>query len=115
MRSERFKAELLGGHKEDAVEVPFDPVVRWQIPTAPLWRGRRGHRVHGSLNGVEFESVVVPRIRKFFLIVSDQLRTAAGVSTGDIVDVRIAGVLTPPTQPTRRRQPRKRRLSECPD
>lgn len=95
MKQERFRAEVLGGHKEDAVEVPFDPVAQWSIPASPLRRGRRGHRVHGSLNGVKFESVIVPRVRKFFLIVPDDLRQAAGVSAGDLVDVRITGVLAP--------------------
>jgi hypothetical protein len=43
MKKKKFKAELLSGHKEDAVEVPFDPATEWGIRAKPLWRGRRGH------------------------------------------------------------------------
>jgi hypothetical protein len=46
---ERFKAEVLSGHKEDAIEVPFDPALEWGISPKSLWRGRRGHLVNASV------------------------------------------------------------------
>jgi hypothetical protein len=36
MKRERFKAELLSGHKVAAVEVPFDPAKQWAIPPKQL-------------------------------------------------------------------------------
>jgi hypothetical protein len=52
MKQRKFKAELRGGHKEDAIEVPFDPAKTWGMTAVPLWRGRTGHRVLATLNGV---------------------------------------------------------------
>ena len=87
MKTERFKAIVLEGHKDPAVEVPFDPATRWTIPTTRLEPGRHGHRVQGRLNGVEFESVVVPRGGAFFLIIPEELKTAAKLAPGETAQV----------------------------
>ena len=92
MKRKRFKAELQSGHKENAVEVPFDPVQVWDIPVKPLLRGRRGHRVQGSLNGLQFESVIVPRSGKFFLLVEDDVQRATDIVVGDVVDVVVGPI-----------------------
>ena len=83
----KFKAELLSGHKEDAVEVPFDPGKEWGISPKPLWRGRRGHLVNASVNGFSFESSIVPRQKKFYLLIDAKAAKAAGVSNGAKVEV----------------------------
>ena len=93
MKRKRFKAEIQSGHKENAVEVPFDPAKVWDIPTKPLLKGRRGHRVQGSLNGLQFESVIVPRSGKFFLLVEEDVQRATDVLVGEVVDV-VVGPLT---------------------
>ena len=94
MKKKTFKAEVLSGHKDDAVEVPFDPVSTWGLPAQPVWRGRRGHPVQGTLNGYAFaESFVVPRQKKFYLVLDRELAQAAGVSVGDSVMVAIAPVV----------------------
>jgi uncharacterized protein DUF1905 len=90
MRAAQFTGELLAGHKEAAIEVPFDPATRWGVPAHRLWTGRRGHAVKGRLNGVEFESVVVPRSRRFYLLVPDELQSAIGASIGDMIRATIA-------------------------
>jgi hypothetical protein len=36
MKRKKFKAQVLSGHKEDAVEVPFDPAHEWDVPAKPL-------------------------------------------------------------------------------
>ena len=92
MKRKRFKAELRSGHKENAIEMPFDPAKAWGIPVKPLLRGRRGHRVQVSLNGFSFESVIVPRSGKFFLLVEEDIRKAAGVSVGEIVDAVVGPI-----------------------
>lgn len=52
MKKKKFKAELQGGHKDDAIEVPFDPAETWGVASVSLWRGRRGHRVLATKRGV---------------------------------------------------------------
>jgi hypothetical protein len=61
MKKKHFKAEVLSGHKDNAVEVPFDPAQEWGIEPQPLWRGRRGHKVLAKIRGLAFESAIVPR------------------------------------------------------
>src|SRR6266850_6430224 len=102
MKAVRFRAPLLEGHKEDAVEVPFNPERRWSTPARPLWRGRRGHHVRGLLNRVRFESVIVPRSRRFYVLVDDDLKRAVGLSVGDVVEVALEPLFAkaePPATP----------------
>jgi hypothetical protein len=89
IRKKKFKAEVLGGHKDNAVEVPFDPVTEWKIDPRPLWRGRRGHPVVAKINGVEFESAIVPRQKKLYLLIDTDTGKAARVSAGAMVQVEV--------------------------
>jgi hypothetical protein len=89
MKRREFKAELLEGHKDAAVEVPFDPAWAWDISPRPLWHGRRGHEVRGKLNGCAFESFIVPRSKKFWMVVDKELKRKAKVSVGDVVSVSV--------------------------
>jgi ribosomal protein L21E len=89
MNQKKFKAEVLSGHKEDAVEVPFDPAKEWGIPPKPLWRGRRGHVVNATVNGFSFESSIVPRQKKFYLLINAEAAESAGVSEGVVVRVAV--------------------------
>jgi len=89
MKKKRFKAELLAGHKGCAVEVPFDPEQQWAIQPRQLWKGRHGHSVQADLNGARFETFIVPRSKKFFMLVNDELLKAAGLSIGDTVNVTV--------------------------
>lgn len=89
MKKKRFKAELLSGHKESAVEVPFDPAEVWQIDPKPLWRGRRGHLVDVVINHVSFESAIVPRQKKFYLLIDSEAAKSAGISVGGLVEVAV--------------------------
>ncbi|HEV7683310.1 MAG TPA: DUF1905 domain-containing protein [Pyrinomonadaceae bacterium] len=85
----KFKAELHAGHQEDAVEVPFDPVEVWGIAPGPLWRGRKGHRVLATVNGIKFAGFIVSRQRKSFLLIDEDIKQEAGVAVGDIVSVTL--------------------------
>ncbi len=89
MKKRKFKAEVLSGHKEDAVEVPFDPAKEWGIPPGPLWRGRRGHLVNARVNGFAFESAIVPRQKKFYLLIDPEAGKSAGVSERVLVQVAV--------------------------
>jgi hypothetical protein len=94
MKKIRFAGELLLGHKGAAVEVPFDPAARWNIPPTPLWRGRRGHRVSGVLKRIRFESCIVPRSKRFWMLVDADLMRSAGVSVGDRIQVTVEPLAT---------------------
>ena len=85
----QFKAEVLSGHKDNAVEVPFDPTAVWGVAPKPLWRGRRGHEVQGRLNGFAFESCIVPRQKRFFMIIDEDIKKGAKISVGDIVTATV--------------------------
>ena len=89
MQKKKFKAAVLSGHKEDAVEVPFDPVKEWGIAPKPLWRGRRGHFVNATVNGFSFESAIVPRQKKFYMLIDAEAAKSAGVSEGRVVEVAV--------------------------
>ena len=77
-----FTGELLSGHKQDALEVPFDPAAEWKIQPQPLWRGRRGFKVSASIKGVTFDSSVVPRHKRFFLLIDPEVMESAGLVVG---------------------------------
>jgi len=89
MKKKRFKAELLSGHKESAVEVPFDPAQVWKIEPQPLWRGRRGHEVTAAIKGVSFESAIVPRQKKFYLLIGAEAVKSAAISDGELMEVAV--------------------------
>jgi hypothetical protein len=89
VKKRTFKAEGLTGHKENAVEVPFDPVKEWGILSKPLWRGRRGHSVSAIINGYSFETAIVPRQKKFYLLIDAEAGKAAGVLAGTVVRVEV--------------------------
>ncbi|MEP6569779.1 MAG: DUF1905 domain-containing protein [Acidobacteriota bacterium] len=90
MKKKTFKAELQSGHQEDAVEVPFDPTETWSVMPVRLWRGRKGHRVMATLNGVSFSGFVISRQRKWFLLVDEDIKQEAGVVARDIVTVTLS-------------------------
>jgi len=111
---DHFRGIILEGHKGAAVPVPFDPVQRWGLPARSLWRGRRGHRVSGRLAGKAFESAVVGRQRRFFVLLDADLLARARVRAGDTVAVELEPLDTPAVPPrtaARPAKPRARRRS----
>ena len=89
MADARFTAVLVEGHKGAAFEVPFDPAERWDIAPIRLQAGRRGHRVAGKVNGVAFESAVVPRSRKFWVLIDDDVREQAKLEIGSTATIAL--------------------------
>ncbi len=86
----KFKGEPLSGHKEFAIEVPFDPSLPWDVGPHPLWRGRRGHPAIATIKDIPFESAIVPRQKKFYLLVDATTRSVAELRPGNVVQVAIA-------------------------
>ena len=70
------------GHKGVAVEVPFDPAEVWGSQIVRLWRGRKGYLVAGTIDGTRFESAVVRRMRRFFVLIDAAVAREAGARTG---------------------------------
>jgi hypothetical protein len=88
-KRDRFEAALLPGHKGAAVEIPFDPSARWAVEPVALWRGRRGFPVEAILDGVPFRSAIVPRMRRHFLLVDDDVCAKAKARIGAIVRITV--------------------------
>jgi hypothetical protein len=74
--------ELLSGHKGFALEVAFDPAEAWNIQPQALWRGRRGFPVKARIKGHAFESSIVPRQRKFYLLIDRDVVASTGLVVG---------------------------------
>jgi len=90
----RFESVLESGHKGAAVVVPFDPGQIWgrepvEIAT-PVYGKALGHPVRGTIAGVAFEGWIGRRWGRFFILVDEDLRRRAGISTGSPVTVSIA-------------------------
>jgi Domain of unknown function (DUF1905) len=92
MKKQKFKAALQSGHKENAVEVPFDPAEVWGVDPQPLWKGRRSHRVQGTVNGVSFAGRIVPRSKKFYLLIDEELERKTGITEGDVIEVAVEAI-----------------------
>jgi hypothetical protein len=85
---QRFKAEIQKGHKGEAVVVPFNPARVWDAKAVEVPPPcRLGYLVAGTLNGCPFEGWIGFRWGRFFMLVPEELRGAAGVSIGDEVQV----------------------------
>ena len=93
MKKRRFEAELLSGHKGEAILVPFDPEEVWGIPpravASKTYGSRPGHLVRGTLNGHPFDGWIGRRWGKFFLLVNQVLQREARVREGDVVSIAV--------------------------
>ena len=74
MKATSYKGTLRGGHKDYAVEFPHTPEELWGIPPRALWPGRRGHHVRVKLNNTTGDTCIVPRLKKFWVIVDGELK-----------------------------------------
>jgi len=57
-----------------------------------FFAGRRGYHVRGTVNKIEFESVVVPRAKRFFVLVTDEMSSRARLRDGSKVTVSLRPV-----------------------
>jgi len=89
MNETHFKGIVVSGHKESAVEVPFDPAHEWHATAQQIRPGRRGFAVHAQVNGSAFDSFVVGRSKKFWLLLPASVEKQAAIRTGDEVAVTL--------------------------
>jgi predicted DNA-binding protein (MmcQ/YjbR family) len=102
MPSARFRGTLAVGHKGLACEVPFDPAERWSLPVVSIAPRRRGVEVAATLGKVSFDSHVVARSGRHWLLVDDATAKRAGARAGDEVAVLLAPRGTPSKHPMKR-------------
>ena len=88
-RRARFSATVLDGHKGLAFELPFDPGARWGVSAVRLRAGRRGCRIRASVNAKSFETAVVARSKRFWVLVPDEMQDALGIGPGSMVRVSV--------------------------
>lgn len=101
-RVERWSGTVVSGHKEDAIEVPFDPGERRALAARPLRPGRRGWPVEATIATVSHvETAIIARAKRFWLLVPPDVAASGGFVAGDAVPVRVAPS-PPPGLPPRR-------------
>jgi hypothetical protein len=83
-----FEGVLTAGHKEPAVEFPFDPETELGAREVAL-AGRRGYPVEVLLNGVRFRSAIVSRMRRYFVLVDETLARRARSKIGTRVRLTV--------------------------
>ena len=88
--AKRFESEVLEGHKESAIEVPFDPGTAWKIAPVAIRAGRRGYPVAVTVKRVRLESFVVTRAKRFWLLLDAKALEQIGVKAGDRLTLSLA-------------------------
>ncbi|MEP7042612.1 MAG: DUF1905 domain-containing protein [Dokdonella sp.] len=89
MKPGQFTGKIHSGHKQAAIEVPFDPAERWHVTASPIRRGRRGWAAEVSLGGLWFGSFIVPRSGRFWLLLDEEALRTNAASVGDAVAVSL--------------------------
>ena len=89
---EKFDAVVYAGHTLHGAEVPFDPATEWGIPPMHLRKGHNAHLVEGTINGRRFQGEIVPRMKKFFLVIDDGTIAGARISGGQTVSITVQPV-----------------------
>jgi hypothetical protein len=83
-----FETELIEGHKGvTAVIVPFNPEEGWSRKPVRLAERRHGWLVSGTVNRVRFDGYIGERWGRFFITIGPELREAARVAVGDVLNV----------------------------
>ncbi|HET7778863.1 MAG TPA: DUF1905 domain-containing protein [Rudaea sp.] len=85
MKVERISGVILTGHKCDALEVPLDPGAKWDMAAQQIGPGRRGYRVACRVEALQFDSCIVARSKKFWLLLSPEIEQRLSVKAGDTV------------------------------
>jgi hypothetical protein len=96
MADQAFGSQVYIGHKGvHAVDVPFDPRDVWPdlspetVARKEDPRGGQGWPVTGTVNGVPFEGHVGLRYGRNYLILPLDVRVAADIVEGDVVEVHL--------------------------
>ncbi len=94
-----FSATIVEGHKQCALEVPFDPTVEWASGKPLIRPGRRGNPVLARIGQESFESHVVARSKKFWLLLEADVLARLGVAPGQSLRVTLRSTALTVHQP----------------
>ncbi|MCE9595139.1 MAG: DUF1905 domain-containing protein [Planctomycetes bacterium] len=91
LRPRRFSAVVLDGHKGCAVQVPFDPAEAWgELPTEVVYQRVRGVPVRGKLEGEAFDSWIILRWKKHFLLLDNTMLRSSTLAPGELASIEVA-------------------------
>jgi Domain of unknown function (DUF1905) len=90
MSTKTFSGIILAGHKDDAIEVPFDPTQALGVKLVAIKPGRRGFPVRAMINSIGFDSHIVARSKTFWLLLPMVIERQIGVNEGDQVSVTLS-------------------------
>ena len=90
MSTKTFSGTILAGHKDDAIEVPFDPTHVLGVKLVAVKPGRRGFPVRAMINSIGFDSHIVTRSKIFWLVLPMAIERKIGVTEGDEVSVTLS-------------------------
>jgi hypothetical protein len=102
----RIVGVVLSGHKDAAIEVPFDPAKRFGLEPGALRPGRRGHRVRVLRGRARFETEIVPRSKRFWLVLPEAALSALRATEGDRVELLLEPIASAGPQRGRVSRPR---------
>jgi hypothetical protein len=89
MNVERITGVVLSGHKDDALEVPFDPGAKWGVAALKIAPGRRGYRVACRAGATRFDSYIVARSKTFWLLLPAEIEQRLSIKAGDTVRLSV--------------------------
>jgi hypothetical protein len=95
--SARFHSVLAASGRTLVCEVPFDPAERWKLPVVSVGSRRRGVEVAVTVDGVSFDSAVVARSGRHWLLVDDAAARRIAAERG----AEVAVVLAPRGAPSK--------------
>lgn len=103
MQARSFTSVVRAGHKERAVELPFDPAELGATRPERFAPGRSGVPVGGRLEGIAFRSHVVRRSGRHWLLVPPDVEQASGLQVGSEARVSLdaPGIPSTPSGPSR--------------
>ena len=90
MTSKTFNGTIQAGHKDDAIEVPFDPTDALGAKLIAIKPGRRGFPVRAMINSIGFDSHIVARSKTFWLLLPMAIERKIGAAEGDQVSVTLS-------------------------
>lgn len=89
VQDQSFTGVVQAGHKEHAVEVPFDPVALWGREATTFAPGRRGIAVRVRIHEIAFASHIVRRSGRHWLLIPPYAEGAAGLQPGGVAEISL--------------------------
>ena len=85
-----FVGEMVPGSSDASVCIPVDPTTCWGAPQ--VLEGRPSYRVQGTVQGWDFRGVVIPRAKRFWLLLPPTFIRTLGLGKGDELRITLVPV-----------------------